>query len=129
MSMSINSSLANSSVISPQRADSAATRIANRRDGYAQMAEAMQSGDLDAAKSAFATVVRNAPPGATMQPGGPMAQLGKALASGDLSAAQSTWSTIVQNHQTQPAMPISNPTTQVASSTGGTAGATLNVTA
>jgi hypothetical protein len=127
MSMSINSL---SGTVTPQRADGAATRIANRRDAYSQMSSALQSGDIDDAKSAYATLVRNAPPGASMQPGGPMAQLGKALATGDLTAAQSTWSTIVQNHQSQSTTsPIDLPAPSTASTTGGVAGSTLSVTA
>jgi outer membrane protein assembly factor BamD (BamD/ComL family) len=133
MSMQINSSTSAIGTVARQPSD-AAVRIASRREAYKEMGSAMQSGDLSSARSAYATMVRNAPPGATLQAGSPMAQLGKALVTGDMSAAQSTWSEMVAKHQgsdgVAPQAPVDTlPNTPSASSTGGVAGAMLDVTA
>ncbi len=74
-------------------------RAQDRREALSQMSQAMQSGDLGGARAAYASLVRNAPPDATLQPGSPFAQLGKALIGGDMSAAQSAWSSMVQDRQ------------------------------
>jgi hypothetical protein len=94
MSMQAISSFSNT--VMPQ-AGNASARIQDRRAAFGQMSQSMQSGDLSGARSAYASLVRNAPPGATMQPGSPFAQLGQALASGDMSSAQTAWSTMVQD--------------------------------
>ncbi len=127
MSMQITNSPINNTV-APQQT----TRGHDRREAFAQMSKAMQSGDLSSAQAAYATLVQNAPPGATLQAGSPFAQLGKALLSGDMSAAQSAWSSMVQDRQGAGATtsPVdTGPVTAITSSTGGLAGSTLSVTA
>lgn len=137
MSMQVTSSRPADTIASP--VSEASTRASNRREAYKQMGSAMQSGDLSSARSAYATMVRNAPPGASMQAGSPFAQLGKALATGDMSGAQSAWNTMVQDRlgngsnggTVQPGPVSTAPVDPVAStsSTGGVSGTTLNVTA
>src|SRR5205085_1354305 len=56
---------------------------------FRQLGQALRAGDIDAAKQAYASVVRNAPEGASWNPDGPFAQLGKALADGDVDTAKS----------------------------------------
>jgi hypothetical protein len=112
------------------QAGNASARIQDRREAYKQMSQSMQSGDLSGARSAYASIVRNAPPGATMQAGSPFAQLGKALLGGDMSSAQTAWSTVVQDHQDRALpTPISTTPPATAGVTTDGVGSSLNVTA
>ncbi|MED5619081.1 hypothetical protein [Ideonella sp. BN130291] len=99
-----------------------------------QMSQALSQGDLDGAKQAYATMLRNAPEGATWKPDSPFADLGKALRAGDIPAAQGAFTEMVQGarHRSPGTVPPPGtmPVPPVAtSSTGGVAGATLNVQA
>jgi len=97
---------------------------------FRQLGQALRAGDVDAAKQAYASVVRNAPEGASWNPDGPFAQLGKALADGDVDTAKSVFATMVKEHlphrDHQAPAPVTTPS---GSSTGGTAGGLLSVTA
>jgi hypothetical protein len=124
MSMSIGGLAATpssaSSTAVPKRPELAALR---------QLGASLEQGDLEGAKQAYASVVKNAPDGATWNPDSPFASLGKALQAGDLQGAQSAMQQMVQaardRHQgsTGPVPPVT------ASSTGGVAGSTLSVSA
>jgi len=103
---------------------------------FRQLAQALKAGDIDSAKEAYASMVRNAPDGATWNPDSPFAELGRKLLAGDVEGAKSVLTSMVkdriQHHErdapvTPPVMPpVTAPTT---SSTGGTAGGLLSVTA
>jgi hypothetical protein len=97
---------------------------------FRQLGNALKQGDVDGAKQAYASIVKNAPDGATWNPGSPFAALGKSLMSGDVQGAQAAMQQMVQNardrHETS-TDPVPTPVT--ASSTGGIAGSTLSVSA
>ena len=63
-----------------------------RQQNLQALSKALQAGDLDSAKTAYASLTKNAPSGATANPGSPLAQLGQALQSGDLASAQQAFS-------------------------------------
>jgi thioredoxin-like negative regulator of GroEL len=61
-----------------------------QRQNFNQLAQALKSGDLNAAKSAFAALSANSPNAAN--PNSPLAKIGQALQSGDVGAAQQAFS-------------------------------------
>jgi hypothetical protein len=128
MTMSINGSIAQP--VPAHGSGHAREQLSAGRD----LKQALASGDLDGAKSAFETLAKNAPQGANFN-GGNFAQLGKALRSGDIAGAQAALSAMGQNLRdrgTQPVPPTASDPVVVQpspSSTGGVAGAVLNVQA
>ena len=78
MSLSVNTSAMQPINAQPMRAPSA--------EGLAfrSLAKSLRAGDVDAAKTAYADVIRNAPEGATLERGSPFVQIGKALHQGDI---------------------------------------------
>jgi hypothetical protein len=100
------------------------------RDAFKPLAQALRAGDLTAARSAYADIVKQAPEGATFKPGSPFAEMGKALLQGDVDAAKVDFRAMVKGALTQP--PIVSPPpapAPVSSSTGGVAGSLLNTVA
>ena len=87
------------SAISPFSA-SQTSNYQNYRQAFSQLANALQSGDLDAAKSAYDTL-KSSP---AAQGSGPFAQalqqIGKALDSNDLDGAQKALATLQQQQRT-----------------------------
>ena len=79
-------------------APSGAATWQQRQQNVQALAKALQSDDLDAAKTAFTKVSANAPPRASADATSPLAQIGKALQSGDLTAAQQAFSALRQHH-------------------------------
>jgi hypothetical protein len=69
-----------------------------RQQNFQALSKALQSSDLKAAKTAFASLASGSPSGATSNPNSPLAQLGKALQSGDLAAAQNAFSQMRGSH-------------------------------
>jgi hypothetical protein len=69
-----------------------------RQQNLQALAKALQSNNLDAAKSAYASMTANAPASAQSNPNSPLAQLGKALQSGDLAAAQQAFAQMKSGH-------------------------------
>lgn len=69
-----------------------------RQQGLQALAKAVQSGDLDAAKAAFANLAKNAPvhsnANANANASSPLAQIGQALQGGDLTGAQKIMATM-----------------------------------
>jgi hypothetical protein len=57
-----------------------------QRQVFQQLNQALQSGDLKSAQSAFSSLTANS--SNTLDPNSPLGKLGQALASGDLSGAQ-----------------------------------------
>ena len=125
MSLSVNTSAMQPINAQPMRAPSA--------EGLAfrSLAKSLRAGDIDAAKTAYADVIRNAPEGATLERGSPFVQIGKALRQGDVDAAKVAFADMLRaaKGQVPPiASPIVPPAILVAgaSTTGGIAGSTLN---
>lgn len=114
------------------RSSAAAAAIpAAARDDAKQLAQALRAGDLPAAREAYVSLAQQAPDGTTLQPGSPFAQLGKALAQGDIDAAKTAFGDMLRGAagRTPPQPPSTGPIRPEpsTSSTGGTAGGTLNV--
>jgi len=65
-----------------------------RKQSFDALSQALQSGDLNAAKEAFSTLSSSSPPGTSKDPNSPLAKIAQALQTGDLSAAQSALSSI-----------------------------------
>jgi TolA-binding protein len=111
-----------------------ATPPSPERQAFGELAKSLRNGDLDAARQAFANVIRNAPEGASWPKGSPFADLGKALVRGDVDAARTAFASMVKGRAGvslpveggEPAAP--GPVT-VPSSTGGESGSVLNVVA
>jgi len=127
MGMPISSSVSSASATQPPGVGG----HPGRREAFADLAQSLKSGDLDSAKQAYATLIRGAPESATWNPNAPFAEIGRALVSGDIAAARTAFVDMVKgrvNHHdgTAPVPPVVAP---APSSTGGTAGGVLNVTA
>jgi hypothetical protein len=126
MSLSVNISATRPISAQPTRAPTA------EGEAVRSLAKSLRAGDVDAAKTAYADVVRNAPAGATLERGSPFADLGKALRQGDVEAAKVAFTDMLKAAKGQlppVASPIVAPPAILvpgASSTGGIAGATLN---
>jgi len=104
------------------------------RDDVKALGKALRSDDLASAREAYVDLVKQAPEGSSFQPGSPFAELGKALAKGDVEAAKTSFSAMIQaklggatTDPVKPEAPISLAPT--VSSTGGSAGGTLNAVA
>lgn len=106
------------------------------KEAWLGLTGALKNGDLEAAKKSYAELVKNAPEGATFTRGSPFAQLGRALMTGDMEAAKTAYATMVRNRfegaggkpPPKPMEPMP-PSPVVTSSTGGSAGSMLNVSA
>jgi hypothetical protein len=101
------------------------------RQDTAQIGKALKNGDLSAAQSAYADLLKQAPAGSSLTPGSPLAELGKALKQGDLSAAKSAYSDLLQSRAqggagTVKPVPVTPPAQTSAS---GSAGAVINTVA
>ena len=99
-----------------------------QRQAFQQLASALKSGDLDAAKTAFAAVAAKAP--SASDPNSPLAQLGKALASGDIGAAQASFSAMRssgRHHSHGPSAGSGSPSLALA--TSGSVGTAVNTLA
>lgn len=145
MSLSINTSAMRPITTQPTRTPTA------EGQAFKALAQSLRAGDVDAAKSAYADVIRNAPEGASLERGSPFVEVGKALHQGDVAAAKSAFVDMVKTHKaalppsgtpvassplTSPPVaspPLASPRqgspailVPSTSSTGGIAGATLN---
>lgn len=104
------------------------------RQAFKDMAEALKSGNLDAARDAYADAVRNRPEGASWKPGSPFAQLGRALAQGDLDAARAAFAGMIRDRIDPPVRAtgmtaVESTANPAPSSTGGLSGSVLNTVA
>ena len=125
MSLSVNTSAMQPINAQPTRAPSA------EGQAFRSLAKSLRAGDVDAAKTAYADVIRNAPEGATLERGSPFVQIGKALHQGDIDGAKVAFADMLRAAKGQlppVASPIVPPAILVvnASTTGGIAGGTLN---
>ena len=69
-----------------------------RQQDFKALSQALSSNNLDAAKTAYASLTSNGSNNAASNPNSPLAQLGKALQSGDLSATQKAFSQMKVGH-------------------------------
>jgi hypothetical protein len=69
-----------------------------RQQNSQALSQALGSGDLNAAKAAYAALAGNGSNKAASDPNSPFAQLGQALQSGDLAGAQKAFSQIKAGH-------------------------------
>jgi len=92
MGMRVNSS-------STAATQTGAANWQQRKQDFEALSQALKSNNLDAAKSAYASLAKNAPSGAASNPNSPLAQLGKALQSGDINAAQQAFSSMRSHHR------------------------------
>jgi hypothetical protein len=108
------------------------------REAVKDLSQALKGSDLAGARQAYVAVVKAAPDGATWKPDGAFAQMGHALVQGDLPAAQEIAQAAMKDLRDRlgvrppPVEPVPAPPVEasaVPSSTGGTAGATLNIVA
>lgn len=63
-----------------------------RNQDFQSLSKALQSGNLDQAKTAYAQLVKDLPANATQDPNSPLAKIGQELQTGDVAAAQKTMS-------------------------------------
>jgi len=84
MGMSIQSG---SSASASQSTSSTASWQTRKQDAQS-LSKALQSGNLDQAKAAYAQMVKDSPASATQNPNSPLSQIGAALQKGDIAGAQ-----------------------------------------
>jgi hypothetical protein len=96
-----------------------------RQQNLKALASALQSGSLDQAKAAYASLSTGNSVGSATNPASPLAQLGKSLQAGDLGAAQRAFASIRPHH----GRGDSTRSTSSPSTTSATAGNLLNVVA
>jgi hypothetical protein len=103
-----------------------------RKQTFNALSSALTSGDLSAAKSAYANLVGNATP----PQGSPLAALGQALQSGDIGAAQKADATIAahrgghhRGHKPEAAPAISTVSSAAPASTDPTKGKIVSLLA
>ncbi len=100
-----------------------------QRQGFNQLSQALQSGNLDAAKQAFSALSAKSPTAAA-DPNSPLGKLGQALQSGDVGAAQQAFAALRSGHHhhhdaaSQSAAATSTPQPTLA--TTGTVGTNIN---
>lgn len=95
--------------------------VSASRQAFKQLGQALKAGDVDAAKTAYAAVVKNAPRATAANPDGAFAQVGQALNQGDLAGAQDAFKSVLKNGvdaATQPIKVTNNPI--LVTGTGGT---------
>jgi TolA-binding protein len=123
MSMSISSASGASSIAAPRGATQSPERQA-----FGQLTKAIKAGDLEGAKTAFESMVKNAPDGASWNPDSAFAQLGKAIQSGNVDAAKSAYMSMVKSRGERPPVETANPIAADTASSSG-AGSLVNLTA
>ena len=85
------------------------------RQDFRDLRQALRSGDLDAASSAYAALASDAPKLVGRKPDGGLTQVGAALAAGDMAGAQTAFSTMLRSHlpraggHSMPAPPTEDP--------------------
>ena len=132
MSMHITSQIASRFNFNGAGSTTAADRLDKsqaRRESFQQLSQALASGNLNASRSAYASLVKNAPAAASWRPDSPFAQLGKALVSGDMSAAQTSFDAMAINRLKEGGATPAPVTTQPVSPTAGAPGGSIDLMA
>ncbi|HRD83862.1 MAG TPA: hypothetical protein PLF63_01680 [Rubrivivax sp.] len=136
--MHISSTTPASGVASPPALGGRAADAANpaMRDAFVDLGKALKSSDPQAARAAYAEMMRSAPEGSTWPKGSAFADLGKALLTQDMQGARQAYADMLRNGlaATRPSLPggprpAPAPAAITASSTGGLAGTLVNVSA
>jgi len=113
-----------SSVSASSAAISGAGRWQQQRQNFNQLSQALQSGNLDAAKQAFSALSAKSPTAAA-DANSPLGKLGQALQSGDVGAAQQAFAALRSgHHHHQNAAASSTPQPTLA--TSGSVGTNVN---
>ena len=123
MSMSISSASGASFIATPSGANTSPERQA-----FGQLTKALKADDMEGAKTAFKSMVKNAPDGATWNPDSAFAQLGKAIQSGDVNAAKTAYVSMVKSRGEHAPVETVKPIAVDTASSGG-AGSLVNLTA
>jgi hypothetical protein len=97
-----------------------------RQQSFQALSSALQSGNLDQAKAAYAKLTAGASNPAASTSNSPLAQLGKALQAGDLGAAQQALASMRTHHGRTGGAPASATTPSAPTATTGNS---LNVIA
>ena len=120
MGMRINGSASNAGQVT------SAANWQQRQQNFKALTSALQSGDINAAKTAFETLTG----GKSIPQGSPLAQLGQALQNNDVSGAQQALQGMHHHHggHHHAAQPDSS-TTASNAPVSGSLGTTINVTA
>ncbi len=84
------------STLPSQPVKAAPAAATGAREAFASLGKALRGGDLDAAKVAYADVLRTAPEGATLTRGSAFVQLGSAIVKGDVGAAKAAYAEMVK---------------------------------
>jgi hypothetical protein len=95
MSMSINTAVSNN------LSGAQPGRNAEKQQARAALGAALTSGDMEAAKAAFATFSAGSPDRAANHPNGAFAKLSAALSSGDVEAAKTAYADLPFNRETR----------------------------
>jgi hypothetical protein len=89
-----------------------------QREAWNDLRRALRTDDLSAAGDAYASIIKNAPEGATFPRGSAFADLGKALIAGDSGAAKEAFRTMqlarLNSIPSEPLPPIPLPSTNEA---------------
>ena len=133
MSMSLGSVNASTSTLQA----TLATVNPTVKEAFKDLTQSLKAGDVDGARQAYATLIKNAPAGGVYNKDSPFAQMGKALISGDVDAAKQAYANMIRGQAGRGKtdlppvgdVPPSPSDSVVTSSTGGSAGSTLNVVA
>ena len=97
MGMRVSSSPSSSTSMPIAEAGGGAAKWQQRQEDFKALSSAMQSGDVNAAKAAYASLTSGMSNLAS-HPNSPLAQLGKALDSGDMSAASAAFAKVGAHH-------------------------------
>jgi hypothetical protein len=100
-----------------------------RQQSFNALSNALQSGDINAARQAFSSLSSSYPAGVVNDPNSAIGKLGLALQSGDLSAAQSALSAMRGHHHHPGGGASTNIPIATSGSAGGTVGSNFHVTA
>jgi hypothetical protein len=107
----------------------ASSTTSPERQAFSDLAKSIRTGDLSAARKAYADIVRNAPADASFTPGSPFAEIGKSLLNGDVAGAQEAFRTMLRGATGRDGGTAPLPPAPGVSSTGGTAGGVLSLVA
>ena len=94
----MGTAIQSSSNVSSSQTTSSTATWQQRNQDLQSLTKALQSGNLDQAKTAYAQVLKDSPASATQNPNSPLAQVGKALQNGDVAGAQKAMANAKTHH-------------------------------
>ncbi|HEY8034367.1 MAG TPA: hypothetical protein VIF37_02115 [Methylobacter sp.] len=116
------------SVSASSAAISGAGRWQQQRQNFNQLSQALQSGNLDAAKQAFSALAAKSPT-AVADPNSPLGKLAQALQSGDIGAAQQAFSALRSGHHHHRDQDAASQSATPSLATSGSVGTNINTVA